>query len=96
MDTRYRSRSLKMPIQQLIAIRQNLIYQIVRSFKPRLMLVDRSPLGVNGELAKALNWVWEEYSICSLAVGLRDILDEPATGLDPEAEKVAQEALATL
>ena len=59
-NNQYRSRSLKMPIQQLIAIRQNLIYQIVRSFKPHLMLVDRSPLGFRSVVVERDGGIVEE------------------------------------
>jgi predicted glycosyltransferase len=74
---RYSARSLDMGIDQLVALRANVIHSAVRDFQPDLLLVDKKPLGVNEELAPALDYSRRNLPRCRHALVLRDILDTP-------------------
>jgi predicted glycosyltransferase len=88
-DNTYRPRSLGISFTEILELRQNLIFEAVRTFNPALLLVDHSPLGMKGELKKTLFWLKEENPRCQLVLGLRDIIDEPAKVIaDWEAEGV--------
>src|SRR5687768_3000902 len=50
----YVPRRLAVPMPDLIALRSGIIESAVREFRPDVMLVDRHPLGINGELRAAL------------------------------------------
>lgn len=73
----YSARSLSLEIDQLITLRANMISSAVRDFEPDLILVDKKPLGVNDELAPALEYVRKNLPLCRRALVLRDILDAP-------------------
>jgi predicted glycosyltransferase/AmiR/NasT family two-component response regulator len=77
-DEQYASRSLSMPDDDVRTLRANLIEQVVRDFRPHLLLADHAPAGMRGELRPALSWLRENLPECRTIVGLRDIIDEPA------------------
>ena len=70
----YASRSLDLRLDRLLQLRSCLIRDATHAFEPDLMLVDKTPAGVNGELLGALATV---PSRTRVVLGLRDILDEP-------------------
>jgi predicted glycosyltransferase len=74
---RYSARSLHMGVDQLVALRGNVIREAVASFEPDMILVDKKPLGVNDELASALEYSRRHLPRCRHALVLRDILDAP-------------------
>ena len=74
---RYSARSLDIGIDQLIALRANIIRSAVADFQPDLILVDKKPLGVHDELAPALEYSRRYLPACRHALVLRDILDAP-------------------
>jgi predicted glycosyltransferase len=74
---RYSARSLDISIEQLIALRANIIRSAVVDFEPDLILVDKKPLGVYEELAPALEYSRKHLPRCRHALVLRDILDAP-------------------
>ena len=57
--------------------RAAIIKASVLQFGPDLMIVDKRPAGVNGELMPTLKALREEGRQTKLVVGIRDILDEP-------------------
>jgi predicted glycosyltransferase len=69
----------RMPISgtELRALRAGLISAAVESFRPDVLLIDKHPMGVRGELREALEQLpeWGGRAV----LGLRDILDDPAT-----------------
>jgi predicted glycosyltransferase len=72
----YTPRRLTIPGPDLTALRSGILAAAVESFRPSVLLVDKHPLGVGGELRTALRRLREGGGRAVL--GLRDILDEPA------------------
>jgi predicted glycosyltransferase len=77
---RYGARRLPISGAELRILRAALIRAAVESFRPDVLLVDKHPMGVRGELRPAL----EALPGCGgrAVLGLRDILDDPATVRD--------------
>jgi predicted glycosyltransferase len=71
--TSYRSAD----VGDAIRLRSDLILAAVGDFKPDLLMVDKKPLGVKGELASTLKYLKTELSNSRLVLILRDILDSP-------------------
>jgi predicted glycosyltransferase len=77
-DGRYQSRRLDVPYRELIRLRAMTIEASLRAFGPDLLVVDKVPAGVGGELLPALRRLRRgRHARCIL--GLRDILDDAAT-----------------
>ena len=72
----YQSLGLHIDLDQTMAIRAAIIEQTAQSFRPNLMLVDKEPLGLKGEVARTLRILKARGT--ALVLGLRDIMDEPA------------------
>ena len=71
----YTSIGQHIDLQETLALRKSIILSTARSFKPDIMLVDKEPLGLRGELEPTLTYL---RSIgCHLALGLRDVMDAP-------------------
>jgi predicted glycosyltransferase len=79
VDGSYVAKHLKIQYRKLIELRSNLILSAIMHFEPDLILVDKKPLGVNNELAPALNFAKTLHNPPKLALLLRDILDTPDT-----------------
>ncbi|HHN79104.1 MAG TPA: glycosyltransferase [Phycisphaerales bacterium] len=77
-DGCYRPRSLNVETEHLVRLRSSLIHAAVASFRPDVLIVDKKPLGVFGELRESLIWMREQPG-ASVILGLRDILDDPET-----------------
>jgi predicted glycosyltransferase len=73
---RYAPRRLPISGSDLTALREVILAAAVESYRPSVLLVDRHPLGVGGELRMALNRLRELGGRAVL--GLRDVLDDPA------------------
>ncbi|VAX41628.1 Mlr3248 protein [hydrothermal vent metagenome] len=76
-DGSYHSRSLKLETEELVRLRSSLIRSAIESYEPDVLLVDKLPLGIFGELKPALAWLCERTE-AKVVLGMRDILDEPA------------------
>jgi predicted glycosyltransferase len=74
---RYGGRRLPVSGTELRSLRAGLIRAAVESFRPDVLLIDKHPMGVRGELRPALASLpyWGGQAV----LGLRDILDDPAT-----------------
>jgi predicted glycosyltransferase len=72
----YRSRSLKLSLAELTALRSNTIRASLEAFQPDILIVDNVPRGVNGELDQALADL-NERGETHCVLGLRDVLDSP-------------------
>lgn len=70
----YESHHLNIDIQELIKLRGALIAQTIDTFEPDLIIVDKEPLGLRGELVQALMKAKEKN--IKVVLGLRDILDD--------------------
>ncbi|HYO49786.1 MAG TPA: glycosyltransferase [Chloroflexia bacterium] len=72
----YRSRSLDMPFDEIISIRAHIIRAALQAFDPDVLIVDKVPRGIGGELTQSLDYLHARgHTRCVL--GLRDVLDEP-------------------
>jgi predicted glycosyltransferase len=73
----YAPRRLQISGTDLTALRAGILTAAVESYRPSVLLVDKHPLGVGGELRTALQRLRELGGRAVL--GLRDVLDDPAT-----------------
>jgi predicted glycosyltransferase len=74
---RYSARRLPMSGKEVRALRAAQLETAIRSFRPDVMLVDKHPVGVRGELRPALDVLLESGG--RVVLGLRDILDDAAS-----------------
>lgn len=87
----YQSLGLHIALDQTMAMRAAIIRQTAESFRPDLFLVDKEPLGLNGEVAATLRMLKAKGT--TLVLGLRDIMDEPVALLREWNRKRALPAL---
>src|ERR1043165_8464304 len=74
---RYESRFLLDCSEAVKSTRSAIIEKTVLGFKPDLMIVDKRPAGVDGELQDTLTSLRNSGYPTRLVLGVRDILDEP-------------------
>jgi predicted glycosyltransferase len=72
----YHSRRLDVSLENLTDIRTRTICAALEAFEPDVLIVDKEPLGANGELKLVLDQL-REHGHTSFVLGLRDVLDEP-------------------
>jgi predicted glycosyltransferase len=73
----YSTKYLSASINEAIQLRADLILAAVKNFKPDLLMVDKKPLGVKGELSATLDYLQATRQATKLVLILRDILDNP-------------------
>ena len=78
-NQRYVPRNLPLGSEPFRALRAALIRETAEHFDPDLTLVDKSPVGLMGELAGTLGALRRRSRPARIVLGLRDILDEPDT-----------------
>lgn len=89
VDGKYQSRRLKLPLQDIIALRSCTIRAALEVFKPDVFIVDNVPQGAVGELTPTLEYLKSrQQTHCVL--GLRDVLDAPAV-VQREWQRAANE-----
>ncbi|MBI3514479.1 MAG: hypothetical protein HY060_10515 [Proteobacteria bacterium] len=71
----YRALSIEHDIHEAIEQRSRIILETAESFQPNLLLVDKEPLGVRGEVQAALEWA-KQHGV-PMVLGLRDVMDDP-------------------
>ncbi|MBE9101799.1 hypothetical protein IQ267_20375 [filamentous cyanobacterium LEGE 07170] len=76
-DGQYRSRRLSLALEEMIALRSQIICTAVKSFQPDVLIVDNVPRGAKGELNPTLEYVASQPHIHCI-LGLRDVLDNPS------------------
>ena len=59
------------------SLRESIIMNTITHFKPDIMLVDKAPAGLNGEMVRPLNYLKEEFPNTRVVLGMRDIEDAP-------------------
>ena len=64
-----------MPFGAISGLRRDMLLDVARHFRPRLLVVDNVPGGLKGELIPALRYL--KSISCRLVLGLRDVVDEP-------------------
>ena len=70
-DGTKRARTLHIDADDVRAMRSSIALAVARSFEPGVAVIDKTPLGLGGELAPTLEWL--KSSSCRLVLGLRDI-----------------------
>jgi predicted glycosyltransferase len=68
---------LNTDIEATIKLRSELILAAVRNFQPDLVLVDKKPYGIKGELKDTINYLKNYLPQSKLVLLLRDILNTP-------------------
>ncbi|HKG13635.1 MAG TPA: glycosyltransferase [Pyrinomonadaceae bacterium] len=74
---RYEPRFLRSWSEEVKRTRSAILEKSVLGFEPDLMIVDKRPAGVDGELADTLEEIRRKRLPTKLVLGVRDILDEP-------------------
>ena len=87
----YSSLTLHLAVDEVLALRESIIRHTAEAFGPDLLIVDKEPLGLRGEMTATLDLMKDRG--CHLVLGLRDVLDEPARLADEWARKNAAPAL---
>jgi predicted glycosyltransferase len=90
----YTSLALHIDIEETLAIRASIVQHTADAFDPDIFIVDKEPLGLRGEVAGTLALLKSKGT--PLVLGLRDVLDEPATLRTEWARKRALPALRDL
>ncbi len=93
-DGNYSSRNLDMDIEEIVAMRASIIRHIAEVFEPDIMLVDKEPLGLRGEMHDTLSMLKTKGT--ALVLGLRDVMDDPKMLADEWERKNAVPALRDL
>jgi predicted glycosyltransferase len=75
---RYEPRFLHEWSTEVKQTRQAILSKSILGFNPDLMIVDKRPAGIDGELLETLRELRQRRRGTKLIVGIRDILDEPA------------------
>ena len=71
----YSSLSLHLNIDEVLAMRASIIQHTAKVFTPDVLIVDKEPFGLRGEIHNTLRML--KKSGTRLVLGLRDIMDEP-------------------
>ena len=77
----YTPLNLHIDIEKTLAMRSSIIKHTAETFDPDVLIVDKEPLGLRGEVEETLHMLKDRGT--HLVLGLRDVLDEPAS-LAPE------------
>ena len=80
----YTSLKLHLDIEQTMELRGSIIQHTAEVFDPDIFIVDKEPLGLRGEVRETLELLKSRGT--HLALGLRDVMDEPSQ-LVPEWER---------
>jgi predicted glycosyltransferase len=73
----YSARIIGATIHDAIRLRSDLILAATANYKPDLLLVDKKPLGIKGELTETFGYLKSELPDTKIVLILRDILDSP-------------------
>ncbi len=76
-EGQYRVRTLALSMENTVNLRSNIILSTVLDYQPDIMLVDKKPLGLCGELKAALEQLKRRSNAPRILLLLRDILDSP-------------------
>jgi predicted glycosyltransferase len=87
----YASRYLTLPVSDLLDVRSAVAAAGLAAFKPDLLVVDRHPRGVFGELEPALTALRARRT--RIVLGLRDVLDDPRAAREEWVATHADQAL---
>lgn len=68
---------LNTDIESTLRLRSELILAAAKNYQPDLVLVDKKPLGIQGELKSTIKYLKSNLPVTKLVLLLRDILDTP-------------------
>lgn len=80
----YTSIDKHIDLTDTLQMRQSIIQHTAETFQPDILIVDKEPLGLRGEMLPTLNYLHKQG--CRLILGLRDVMDS-ADKLKREWEK---------
>ncbi|HEV2189111.1 MAG TPA: glycosyltransferase [Stellaceae bacterium] len=80
----YVSLSLHIDIEETLAMRSSIIHHTADIFDPDLLIVDKEPLGLRGEVRPTLDLLRDRGT--PMVLGLRDVMDDPSA-LETEWER---------
>jgi predicted glycosyltransferase len=94
----YTPLSLSLNIEHILAIRSSIIEHTAQVFDPDILIVDKEPLGLRGEILSTLEML-KARGTTRLILGLRDVMDDPAhlreewtrKNVDPALERLYDE-----
>jgi len=78
----YRSKFFSLPSDNVMQLRASMLRDSVRYFDPTIVIVDKAPIGVCGELLSALEWLREHRPNTRIVFGMRDIEDAAPVTID--------------
>ncbi|MHC5111965.1 MAG: glycosyltransferase family protein [Planctomycetota bacterium] len=81
-NNNYHSRKEVFPASQVMKCRESLLLNTIQHFEPGVVLVDKAPVGVQGELVPALKWLRKHRPETRLIFGMRDIEDAGAATME--------------
>lgn len=87
----YTPLSLKIGIDEILRLRASIIRHTAESFAPDVVLVDKEPWGLRGEVRETLTMLKARGT--PLVLGLRDVMDDPAALAEEWQRKNAVPAL---
>jgi len=87
----YSPLSLQLDIEHMLKLRASIIEHTADVFAPDIFIVDKEPLGLRGEVEPTLERLKARGT--HLVLGLRDVMDDPASLADEWARKHAVGAL---
>ncbi|MDY0882027.1 glycosyltransferase family protein [Dongia soli] len=90
----YTPLSLLIDIDETLALRSSIIQHTADIFDPDIFIVDKEPLGLRGEVRPTLEMLRDRGT--HLSLGLRDVMDEPASLVPEWKRKNAVPALRDL
>ncbi|MBA5776402.1 hypothetical protein H2509_04590 [Stappia sp. F7233] len=91
----YTPLSLSLNIDQTLAIRSSIIEHTAKVFDPDILIVDKEPLGLRGEILGTLEML-KRTTNARLVLGLRDVMDDPDILREEWTRKNVDPALETL
>ena len=68
---------LNADINSTLKLRSEIILATAKNYQPDLVLVDKKPSGIQGELDPTINYLKSNFPVTKLVLLLRDILDAP-------------------
>jgi predicted glycosyltransferase len=89
----YRGKFLPMAPNHLIEYRKAVLRDTVQHFDPEIVLVDKAPTGVCGELLPSLRWLRRHRPEVRIIFGMRDIEDSSEATISQWSEQGIIEAL---
>lgn len=72
----YHALRLQLPFEEIRTLRSDILESTAKAFSPDVLVVDKTPVGLRGELRSTLEWIAPRPDVRAV-LGLRDIDDSP-------------------